>query len=81
MDIKGILVFAVLFFVMIIAASQIQSSFTNEVNENEGEILENREFLYETRDINNEFRNQTLDYLANLTEKINKLEQAVFTNQ
>lgn len=87
MDLKTIIVFSVLAVAMLIAASQLQTSFTTEVNQNEEEIKINRDIQYEARDINNEFRNTTLDYLSNLTTivnensiKIENLEQKILTN-
>ena len=72
MDLKGIAIFGIIAVVVLFAASQLQQSFTNEVNENQEEIKTNREIQLESRDIANEYRNLTLDLLNNLTEKVNE---------
>lgn len=77
---KAITIFGILFVVLFLASTQLQSSFTTaEINENQEEVQKNRDLQYEAREIQNDYRNKTLDLLSNLTERVSIIEQKIIS--
>ena len=79
--IKGICFFGVLFAVLFVASIQLQGTLFSQINESQ---QQEKQTQINNRLIQNEFRNQTTNYLGNITQelkqhdiKINNLEQKV----
>lgn len=74
-----VLIFATLFIVFIISSVQADRLLKSEINANE-------QLQIDSMEVQNDFRNTTIAYLANLThivneqgKQIDKLEQTIYT--
>lgn len=70
---KSGLIFLAMAILILGLGFTIQSVMSQGLSENKQEINENEEFLKERSQISNEYRNTTLDLLANISNGINQL--------
>jgi hypothetical protein len=66
-------IFAVLFIVFFISSVNTQRYLDSQIEQNQEGINDTKDFQYESRDIQNDYRNLTIEYLADINITLNKL--------